>query len=637
MNNVTTYYRSSSIQGLFEVILVLLVLLVAGAPVGAAEPDKTPEDIQKKAVIIKYPTTKLFKQATADTGDEASFMQLYFVMKPEMNGRIPVSRSPNKTGDPDGWLDKDSFMEWNTVQMIQLEPQSGRRLAKVFNTQQCTSSFAREGQTSAGCEELGEEPSAWGNKKLENQKLLIPVFSKEQETFQGGFIRVFESGQAVTAASNAPSSSESKTQQTLGYDIVFAIDSTASMGQWFAPTTEVIQTFIKSIQQTTGSGEIKTALRMGVLFYRDRLIGNSPCSIEYLHKWGQELTGEIDSVVKALQNEREATCSSQEEPESVLDGLNRVIVDTKWRDNTFKAIILVGDASPHPATYEKNPMKLDVPTILKQSGEKSIRFLNIKLGEDDAAFKNLALATEPQNIGRYATVPKGEIAEFKSALLETLDKEWKILTTASQIQQDRQTGKIALSGGTSDCLSPDFLKKYRLTEYEALIICIRLPATADLSQALPAFLKGWVPEKIQGRLVASEFIFMDKSKLMIMTNILENIAVAALDGNKDGPDAFISTVQHALASQLSMQPSEIFKSGETLDGILKKANILPFKTTVLVFSAQEIQSWKAPDYQRLNTVLSEKVKYLRELSQSATALHMFGDKPHLYVPRAFFP
>jgi hypothetical protein len=377
---------------------------------------------------------------------------------------------------------------------------------------------------------------------------------------------------------------------------------------------------------------------MGVLFYRDRLIGSPPCSIEYLHKWGQELTGEIDSVVKALQNEREATCSSQEEPESVLDGLNRVIVDTKWRDNTFKAIILVGDASPHPATYEKNPMKLDVPTILKQSGEKSIRFLNIKLDEEDEAFKNLALSAAPQNRGRYATIPKGEIEGFKSALLKTLNEEWGLLTRANQIQQDLQTGKIALSGGTSDCLSPDFLKKYRLTEYEALIICIRLPATADPSQALPAFLKGWVPEKIQGRLVASEFIFMDKSKLKMMTNTLDNIAEAALVGNKDGgPDAFISTVQNALASQLSMQPSEIFKSGETLDGILKKANILPFKTTVLVFSAQEIQSWKAPDYQRLNTVLSEKVKYLRELQDNASALHMFGDKPHLYVPRAFFP
>lgn len=634
--NVTTYHLLL-VQRLFKVVMLLPILLGTHS-VMAIEPDKTPEDIQKKAVIVKYPSVKLYKQATGEAGDEAAFMQMYFIMKPEMNERIPVSKAPNKTGDPDGWLAKDSFAEWNTVQMIQLEPQSGRTLAKVFDTQQCASSFARDGQTSSGCNELGEEPSAWGNKKFENQRLLIPVFSKEQESFQGGFIRVFESGQSVKATPDQSTPNQGKTQLTLGYDIVFAIDSTASMGQWFTPTTEVIQTFIKNIQQTVGSGEIKTALRMGVLFYRDRLRNrNEPGCLEYLHKWGQELTGEINSVIQALQNEKEATCGSEEVPESVFDGLNRVIVDTKWQDNAFKAIVLVGDASPHPATDEKNPMKFDISTILKQSEEKSIRFLNIKLAEDDEAFKNLAFATQLQsNRGRYATVPKGEIETFKSALLQTLNDEWDTLTKAVRIIEDMRTGKLA-SGGTPDFLSPDFIKKYKLEGNEPQIIISRLPAMADPSQALPDFMKGWVPEKIQGKLVASEVIFMDRSKLKILTSTLEILAEAALIGDKEGPDAFISTIQNALASQLSRQPGEVFQSGETLDGILKKANILPFKSTVLAFSAQEIQSWKAPDYQRLNTILSEKVKYLRELSQNASALRMFGDKPHLYVPRAFFP
>jgi hypothetical protein len=481
---------------------------------------------------------------------------------------------------------------------------------------------------------LGEEPSAWGNKKLENQKLLIPIFSKEQEAFEGGFIRVFETGQSVKATPDQTANNASK-KQSIGYDVVFAIDATASMGQWFVPTTEVIQTFIKNIQSSAGNDEIKTALRMGVLFYRDRLRGrNEPGCLEYLHKWGKELTNDINAVVQALQTEREATCSSEEEPESVLDGLNRVIVDTRWQDNVFKTIILVGDASPHPETYEKNPMKHNVATILSASEARNIRFLNIKLGGDDEAFKQLALATQQSNLGRYTTVPKGEVEIFKTTLLETLTREWAVLTKAEQIREDRQTGKIS---NTQDFLSPDFLDKYKLTTYESLIIQARLPVTSSSSQALPDFITGWLPEKIQGKLAVSEFIFIDTSKLKLLTNTLDNIAEAALIGDKEGADAFISTIQNALAAQLSISPSEVFKSGETLDGILKKANILPFKTTTLAFSAQEIQTWKEADYKRLNQILGDKVKYLRELQQNATARRMFGDKPHLYVPRAYFP
>lgn len=607
-------------------------------PVIAAEPDKTPEDIQKKAVVIKYPSVKLFKQITGDTGEEAPFMQLYFIMKPEMNGRIPVSKSPNKTGEPDGWLAKDSFIEWNTVQMIQLEPQFGRKLAKIFDTLPCANFFAKDGEVAAGCQELGSEPSTWGDKKFENQKLLIPVFAKENEAFQGGFIRILEGRKSVKAIPEP---------KTLGYDIVFVIDSTANMSQYFNPTAEAVQEFVKEkfseFTASEGGQKVKTPLRLGVLFYRDRpdseAAKDPSCEGSYVTQWRQELTEQIDSIVNALKNETEG-CGG-DEPEAILDALNRVIIDTKWQDNSFRAIILVGDAPAHGIDkVEKNPMKLDVATINKQAEEKNIRFLNVKLGEEDATtFKSLALATTAQNRGRYISVPKGNTRTFKQTLLDILRQEWAMLVGVVKIKTDLETGKTKIptySESNPDFLSSDFLKKYGLNEYGALIIQARLPATADPSQVLPDFMKGWVPEKIQGRLVASEFIFMDKSRLKIMTNTLDNIAEAALVGDKEGADAFISTVQNALASQLSMLPGDIFRSGETLDGILKKANILPFKTTVLVFSAQEIQTWKAPDYQRLNTILSEKVKYLRELSQNATAVHMFGDRPHLYVPRAFF-
>lgn len=645
--------RCFLLQPLLQTILLLLLFasLVAHS-VMASEPDKTPEDIQKKAVITKYPSVKLFKQNSGDAADKADFMETFFIMKPEMNGRIPVSKAPNKTGEPDGWLVKDSFIEWNTVQMIQLEPQSGRKLAKVFDTLQCAQLFAKEGISPSGCQELGSEPNAWADKgkKSENQRLLIPIFSKEgsgnNSSYQGGFIRVFEKGSSVKTVSETTATSSKSPIKSLGYDVVFAIDSTGSMSKYFTPTVETLQEFIKkTVHEFSGeeSQKINTPLRMGVLFYRDRSDAESSkdpnCINSYVTQWRQELTEQIDSVINALKNENEG-CGG-DVPEAVLDALNRVITDTKWQDNSFRAIILVGDAPAHGIdSIEKNPMKLSIADINKQAEEKNIRFLTIKLGEDDVStFKALAVEATPQNKGRYQSISTGEAEAFKQSLLSTITNEWKMLISTVRIAIDTESGetKVSASDRKGSFLSPEFLEKYKLSPYEALIIEARLPDTTDSSSALPDFLKGWLPEKIQDKLIASEYIFIDTSTLKVLTNILDNVAEAALIGDTEGADAFISTIQHTLASQLKVSSSEVFKSGETINDILRKANILPFKTTTLVFKPEEIQAWKESDYKRLNQILGDKVKYLRELQQNAAARRMFGDKPHLYVPRAYFP
>jgi hypothetical protein len=615
----------SCLKGLF-----FLTLLITTHALTAAEPDKTTENVQKKAVIIKH-DAKLFKKASGEAGDEAKFMQIYFLMKPAMGDRVPVSKSPNEKGQADGWLQKGTFLEWNTLQMIRLEPQSGRKLAKIFESKSCVEMFGKDGKDSAGCQEMGSEPNRYTS-QTEDQ-LLIPVFEKERNSYQGGFIRVYENGSAVKAATTSE-----KRRQTaqptgrLGYDIVFAVDSTGSMGEYFIPTTEVLQSFIKHVKDITKDDELQMPLFMGLLFYKDRLTRTKCDHLFPITEWKQELTNNVDKVIKTLKSSAiQETCSSEDIPEAVLDGLNRVIVDTKWQDNHFKAIVLVGDAGIHPENHEKNPMNFTISAIGKAAEQKKIRFLNFKLGGDEKAFKELALRVkDEQNKGRYKVIAKqGDKEVFKKNLLKAMIQEWGMLTKAQNVIK---------SGESREALSQiQVQKKYDLTPYEALIIQARLPDTVSPSQAMPEFVKGWIPKKIQNDLIVSEFLFMGKSRLTILASTLESIAEAASIGQDEGGDAFIDVVRNVLASQLKVSPSQLFGQGETVNSILEKANILPFKTQVLSFTAQEITTWKPEDYERINTILKEKVRVLREFMGNPTNNRYFGNKPHLYVPRAFFP
>jgi len=639
-------------QLLTTLVTILLLFVTGTASASYYEPNKTPENVQKKAVIIKH-DAKLFKRKNGPYGKKVEFMQLYFLLKSKSTRqrlyyrkkshhlRVPVSKQPY-TDHPDGWLDTNSFVEWNTLQMIKLEPQSGRKLAKIFEKRHCARLFGKYGRVSRGCQVLGSEPNRFTSDT--DFQLLIPVFQKIRRNYEGGFIRVYEQDSTVSAAPASLKRGKTTTyrrsqKHRLGYDIVFVVDSNTSMGEYFLQTKEALQAFIKQIKESV-NGQIKEfSLRIGILFYRSRANLLNACNRGYLTKWGQHLTENVNDVIKALASEAKTSCSGEQRYEAVLDGLNRAISSTSWESNHFKSIVLIGDEPPYPVYDRNNPMRLSVYLINKRALKKNIRLITFKLGRDDRDFKRLALDTALKNKGRYYTIPLDNLQKFQENLSTALTDEWRMLTIAqSMLDYKRKTisGKPAQEGVDLRA-DQDFFKKYNLTQYETLIIQSRLPDTLEENAVLPEFVKGWIPQEIQNQLAVDEFIFMDKFSLKTLINTLGSFAEAALIGSQDGGLAFIRSIRHVLAAQTRMPANRLFRSGETLNSTLEKAKILPFRTDLLTFTAREVNTWKPDDYRRINTILKEKVKVLGEFIGNPKNLHHFGKMPHFYVPRVFFP
>jgi hypothetical protein len=610
-------------------VLLAWVLVLLASPVVGMSPAMTKENVQKKAVIISQSAT-LFTKSSGTDGKKVNFMQIFFLLEGEVGGRVPVTIAPGKEV-LDGWLARDSYVEWNSLQMIDFEPQSGRELVRIFAEAGCAEQFGRAASPGA-CEVLGSEPQRSG-KQRDDYRLLIPVMERQGENYRGGFVRVGDSGRVVKPQTDLEAGgSRKQSSGRLGYDLVLVVDSTASMQEWFRPTTQALEEFISSVKQRTGSGELKSPFRAGLLFYRDRKIGTE-CKIEYLFRWGAELTEDIAAVGRSLSSAEEEKCGSDEAPEAVYDALNRAVQDPKWNDGHLKVVILVGDAPPHePGNKEKNPLGLDVASVTKLSEERNIRLMSFKIGlADEAEFKALALSVKDKVQGRFRAIEPGNQAAYKKALLSALNEEWELLMAANEAVDKQITKEDALK-------DPSVFeqKGIDVDSYDIPIIIANLPPGSTGSGA-PEFVQGWVPKKIKQQLAMGEYVFMNKSALTRFCNVIENVALAAQDGRTEGGDAFISSLRNSLATMLSMQEDQVFRSGESLNSMMQKAELLPFKTTVLSFTAEEVNAWKPADYERLNKVLSEKTIALREFAQKPSNSRMFGDKPHIYVPRDLFP
>jgi hypothetical protein len=125
--------------------------------------------------------------------------------------------------------------------------------------------------------------------------------------------------------------------------------------------------------------------------------------------------------------------------------------------------------------------------------------------------------------------------------------------------------------------------------------------------------------------------------VQLFVNVIETIALRAQDGIDEGSDAFLGSLRSSLAQMLNVKPEELFRSGETLDGMMRKARVLPFRTTVLSITADEVNTWKPADFERLNKILAEKTELLRAHVQKPGNQRLFGNTPHVYVPRDLFP
>jgi len=576
-------------------------------PVAYAEAlqlDMTAHDIPKKALIIKH-EAKLFESDSSTEFEMAPFIQLYFLMTPEKNNRVPVSKTFSKEKvEPDGWLEKEAFVEWDTIQMLNFEPQTERDRVKIYDSSECASEFGKLGElekiTTAECSLLGEEPE-----KNPQSRLLIPIFQRQAENYYGGFVRL--------PKKNGKDKVEEQTQTTrLGYDLVLVVDSTLSMEKYFSPTLQVIQAFIQVIQGDMET-EVATPFNIGLLFYRDRKQWYD-CGMGYLTQWAQPLTSDTEKVMDALDIATTTECDSEDVPEAVFDGIYRAIVDTPWKKGHFKTILLIGDAPPN---FEKNPMNFTVSSLTELADEKSIRFLTFKIGDIiDIGFREfeaLAHQREAAFMGRYRHIIRADIEQFETDLMDALVTEWELFEKTLTLSKK----------GTLDSLS--------ISAYELPII------RAQLEQDKRDFVKGWIPSKVKNKQVIGEYLFMRKIDLKLRILIIESIVTAVDAGLADGAIAFLDTVRQALAVHFKMKVEDIFSGSETLGDILQKANLLPFKTDLLLFTPEEVNTWKPADYEKTNQSLKEKLRLLREFENNPNHLRLFEGVPYLYVPKRYFP
>jgi Mg-chelatase subunit ChlD len=145
------------------------------------------------------------------------------------------------------------------------------------------------------------------------------------------------------------------TQQQQQIEVVFALDTTGSMGGLLQTAKEKIWSIATTMASAKGSPQIK----MGLVAYRDR--GDAYVTKVY------DLTSDMDSLYAALMDFKAE--GGGDGPEDVNQALFDAVNKMSWSasTNTYKTIFVVGDAPPH-TDYRNQVSFQQSLKIAKQKG-----------------------------------------------------------------------------------------------------------------------------------------------------------------------------------------------------------------------------------------------------------------------------
>ncbi|MDQ3368048.1 MAG: VWA domain-containing protein [Myxococcota bacterium] len=175
------------------------------------------------------------------------------------------------------------------------------------------------------------------------------------------------------------------TTETNQIDVVFAVDTTGSMGGLLEGAKRTVWSIATHIRKTDPNAN----LRIGLVAYRD--IGDDYVTRPY------SLTTDLDAVFAELATYQAA--GGGDTPENVDAALDDTLHKMQWRGGARKLVFLVGDAPP--------ASRGEVPTfevLAQQARDRGIIINTIRCGNDHAT---------AQSFQRIASLSRGEFSSIE--------------------------------------------------------------------------------------------------------------------------------------------------------------------------------------------------------------------------------
>jgi hypothetical protein len=594
--------------------LACTIYLTFPAGVFAAGKDDLIRDdnagIHKKLIIAA--DVAVYDKPDGSTNETLKPFEIFFQLWPSEDAKASNTetqgawvRIGNAKGDERGWIKNDKvkdpqtnkeqepFIPWLTRFMLDPRtpenPQSPTFTIEKINGQAAQVTFTGKG---AG-----------------QKQAIAPILAEvaEGEKYKVAFLL----GKAQQAAGTASVVQEQVAAKDLSIDLVFVIDTTASMTPLIDATKDVVKQCVDALKQS--NPELRNSTRFGLVVYQDATPGLKPFEIVCPLADANTFEQKLKTVVAASQG-------SEEIPEDVLAGLTAAIGSGMgWNPTAMKHVMLLGDASAH-VKGAKNTTGSTVEAVIaasqKQSGGElvnnigSITFNAVRAkqqgidpAEDQLCKEQFQLIAS--NAGRFqgffADIDPNNSADKAKTVKEMVDFYRVALTGLS----GAKSGNVAAVAAAANTGASAIAEQ-----------CYQIVNALGISD-IPPVAQGEASDRDQnGNLVATKKVFISKAEIKRLASVLDFLYQSMKASNDAGERSDVAIVMNTLQTAVTMAASGEKGTQFGKDVSLKQViSQLPLKSDALEITIQELAQLPDDAFEEWLTKLESTRTTAKEISE----------------------
>ena len=554
----------------------------------AASPAGNPATVQTKQgtsiplKVITRPSSSVYAEPS-DTApaveSNVDAFTVYYVYA-EQPGWFQVGKTKN--GGPFGWMkDKDAILYKQNLAMEFTQP-AARLPVMLFRDKDPLKKIAEapSAQRAAEAQSLlakiksGDLPPDFPVEAMEPNRAtdsrttpyFLPITEHEQMQIDGREARllrvagVTKSRTDQSLAQSAQPAGVSSASGSAQLDLVFVMDCSSSMRPMVDATIEAMRGMVSNL---AGDSAVRDGLRLGFWGYRDSKpdqdFDGSP-----VKNFTQELETP-DAFLKTLQSVEVSQNSAGDYAEDVYGGLSRAIADTRWRPDSLRCIVLVGDASAHPAGSPKNSSKTDAAQIRAEADAKRVYIASYYISRDSplgSADRQIAESQFRELAKNRTTAATGE--DFRlveqsdlSALSDAFGKSSEAMVAQLSLLRSGQTPTAQPSAPKPGESVQDAAVRMANNMFSGAYVDW-LARQKDTAQTPPGNVQSWVIDrdlKDPAQRPMDVVVLLRKNEVDSMAKVLDNIVTAGIRGQVTGQD-FFQALQSVAASAVS-SPDQI--------------------------------------------------------------------------------
>jgi uncharacterized protein YdbL (DUF1318 family) len=554
----------------------------ASSPAGSPATVQTKQGTSIPLKVITRPSSSVYAEPSDSAPAIESNVDAFtvFYVYAEQPGWFQVGKTKN--GGPFGWMkDKDAILYKQNLAMEFTQP-AARLPVMLFRDKDPLKKIAEapsaqrasEAQSLLAKIKSGDLPPDFPVEAMEPNRAtdsrttpyFLPITEHEQMQIDGREARllrvagVTKSRTDQSLAQSAQPAGLSSASGSAQLDLVFVMDCSSSMRPMVDATVEAMRGMVSKL---AGDSAVKDGLRLGFWGYRD-----SKPDQDFDGSPVRNFTPDLetaDAFLKTLQTVEVSKNSAGDYAEDVYGGLSMAIADTRWRPDSLRCIVLVGDASAHPAGNAKNSSKMDAEQIRELANRQRVYIASYYIQRDsslaaadrqvaEVQFRKLA-----ENRGAAKTGEDFRLVEQSdlSILSEAFGKSSEAMVTQLSLLRSGQAPTAQPSAPKPGESVGDAAVRMANNMFSGAYVDW-LARQKDTAQTPPGNVQSWVIDrdlKDPAQRPMDVVVLLRKNEVDAMAKVLDNVVTAGVRGQVTGQD-FFQALQSVAASAVS-SPDQI--------------------------------------------------------------------------------